>query len=172
MCSDTTWSWHYGYVSERTPHTVITIKTWKAELTGAEHSAIPLVFPPSASQDPSAVPPPPPSSTYPLGYSDMTTPPEVALRPDSITHPSSPPGLLVQRTDDPRRTISTTADASIYIIGYSVTSKNISGGNGWWRITKVDRFGIKDGQIEFWALAAKWYGSKALYDVQVWYIEQ
>jgi len=68
--------------------------------------------------------------------------------------------------------MSTTADASIYIIGYSVTSKNISGGNGWWRITKVDRFGIKDGQIEFWALAAKWYGSKALYDVQVWYIEQ
>ena len=99
---------------------------------------------------------------------------EVALPPDFSTHPSSPRStpLLVQRTGFPRRTTPTTTDASIYIVGYSVTSRNISGNNGWWKITKMDLFGIKDGRIEFWALAAKWYGSKSLYEVQVWYIER
>ena len=163
MCSDTTHSWSYGYVSGRSPHPVVTIKTWTAELTDAEHSAIPLVFPPSASQEHSL----PLSSTYLPSYSEITSP-EVVLQPGSPTRP----GSLVQHPDDSRRVMLTIEDASIYIIGYSVTSKNLSGGNGWWRITKMDRFGIKDGRIEFWALAAKWYGSKALYDVQVWYTER
>ena len=167
MCSDTTLSWSYGYVSGRSPHPAVTIKTWTAELTDAEHSAIPLVFPPSASQEHSL----PLYSTYLPSYPEITTSPEVVLRPGSPTRPSRP-GLHVQHPGDSRRAMLTTADASIYIIGYNVTSKDTSGRNGWWRITKVDRFGIKDGQIEFWALAAKWYGRKALYDVQVWYTER
>jgi len=104
----------------------------------------------------------------------MTHSPEVALPPDFPTHPSSPEStpLLVQRTDVPRCTTPTTTDASIYIVGYSVTSEKTSGHNGWWKISKMDRFGIKDGRIEFWALAGKLYRSKALYEVQVWYIER
>ncbi len=89
----------------------------------------------------------------------------MALPLDSPTHPSSRIGI-------PQHTVPKPKDHSIYIIGYTVTSRNISGGNGWWKITKMDKFGIKDGRIEFWALAAKWVGSKALYDVQVWYVER
>ena len=100
--------------------------------------------------------------------------PEVPLQPDSPAHPSPlrPSPFFLQRLDVLQHTVPKPTDDSIYIIGYNVTSRNISGNNGWWKITKMDGFGIKDGCIEFWALAAKWYGSKALYDVQVWYIER
>jgi hypothetical protein len=95
--------------------------------------------------------------------------------PDSPANPSptlEPVPLLTQRRDDPQFTIATTTGTSIYIIGYSVKSKNISSNNGWWKISRLDRFGIKDGRIEFWAMAAKWYSSKARFDVQVWYAER
>lgn len=103
----------------------------------------------------------------------MTDSPEVALRPDPITHPSlpGPTPYLVQSIGVLQRPTPKPTNDSIYIIGYTVTSRNISGNNGWWKITKMDRFGVKDGRIEFWALASKWYGSKSLYDVQVWYTE-
>ena len=162
MCSDTTRSWSYGYVTERTPHPTITIKTWTAQLSDVEHSASPLVFPPP-------VPPSPPSLAYPRRYSDISDSAEVALQPD----PPTPNPFFAQHIGVPQRTVPKPKDDhSIYIIGYTVTSRNISGNNGWWKITKMDRFGIKDGRIEFWALAAKWMGSKSLYDVQVWYVER
>jgi hypothetical protein len=174
VCSDTTRSWSYGYVSERTPHSTINIKTWTAELSDAEHSANPLVFPTSVIQDFLPVLPSPHSLSYPQGHSEMTDSPEVDLQPDSPIHssPPEPTPLLVQRTAVRRCTTLTPTGASIYIIGYTVTSKNISGHNGWWKITNMDRFGIKDGRIEFWALAARWYRRKALYDVKVWYVER
>lgn len=175
MCADTTRSWSYGYVAERTPHPTITIKTWTAELSDVQHSATPLVFPPSVIQDFSPVPPSPPALAYPRSYSEMKgSGPEVTLQPDSPAHPSLPGStpFVVQRINLLQHTVPKPTDDPIYIIGYTVTSRNISGNNGWWKITKMDRFGIKDGRIEFWALAAKWYGSKALYDVQVWYIER
>jgi len=158
VCSDTTRSWSYGYVAERTPHPTITIKTWTAELSNVQHSATPLVFPPP-------VPPPPPSLAHSRRYSsEMRDSAEVTPQ-DSPTHPSPHIGF-------PQRTVPKPKDNSIYIIGYSVTSRNISGSNGWWKITKMDKFGIKDGRIEFWALASKWYRSKSLFEVQVWYIER
>jgi hypothetical protein len=171
VCSDTTRSWYYGYVSEQTPHPTINIKTWTAELSDAKHSASPLVFPTLVIQDFLPVPPSPHSLSYPQSYSETTGSP---LQPDSPIHssPLGPTPLLVQRTGVRWRAALTPTDASIYIIGYAVTSENTSGNNGWWKITKMDRFGTKDGQIEFWALAAKWYGSKSLYDVKVWYIER
>jgi len=104
----------------------------------------------------------------------MTDSPEVAIQPDSPMHPS-PPGrtpLLVQPVGVLQRTAPKPTNDSIYIIGYTVMSRNISGNNGWWKITKMDRFGIKDGGIEFWALASKWYGRKSLHDVKVWYTER
>ena len=168
MCSDTTRSWSYGYVSERTPHPTITIKTWSAQLNDVQHSATPLVFPPP-------LPPSPSSIAYPRRYSERRYSEEVTLQPDSPSHPS-PPGpnpFFTQPIGVPQRTLPKPKDdGSVYIIGYTVTSRNISGNNGWWKITKIDGFGIKDGRIEFWALAAKWMGSKSLYDVQVWYVER
>ena len=165
--------WSYGYVSERTPHQNITIKTWTAELSDAQHSATPLVFPPPDIQKISPIHPSPPPSAYPRGHSEKTESPEVALRPDSLTHPSSPgpTPFLVQSVGVLQRPASKPTCDSIYIIGYSVTSRNTSGKNGWWKISKMDKFGIKDGRIEFWALADRWYRRKALYDVQVWYME-
>ena len=167
VCSDTTQSWSYGYVTERAPHPTITIKTWTAELSNVHHSATPLVFPPP-------VPPSPPSLAYPRRYSEMRDSAEVGLPPDSPTHPPplSRTPLFVQRIGVAQRTVPKPKDDSIYIIGYNVTSRNISGNNGWWKITKMDGFGIEDGRIEFWASAARWYRRKALYDVQVWYIER
>jgi hypothetical protein len=104
----------------------------------------------------------------------MTDSSEGVLQPDPPTKPS-PPGptpFLVQPVGVLRRPAPKPINDSIYIIGYTVTSRDTSGKNGWWKITKMEGFGIKDGRIEFWALAGRWYGRKSLYDVQVWYVER
>ena len=73
--------------------------------------------------------------------------------------------------DNPAATELLSSDGqSIRIIGYSVTSQNLSGSNGWWRITKLPAFAVKGGKIEFFAQAAKWYGSKAKFEVTVYWV--
>jgi len=59
---------------------------------------------------------------------------------------------------------------SILIVGYTVTSLNVSGNNGWWRITKLPAFAVKGSPLEFFAQAAKWYGSTARFKVTVYWV--
>ena len=59
---------------------------------------------------------------------------------------------------------------SVLVVGYTVTSLNTSGNNGWWRITKLPAFAVKGSTLEFFAQAAKWYGSSARYKVTVYWV--
>lgn len=128
VCSDTTELWSYGYTHQESPHPTINIQTWTSELTDAQHSTSPLVFPP------------------------------VSMRHNSRRGSSEQP---------PPEQIY---NAASRIVGYTVSSGNLSGNNGWWRITKLPSFAVKGGTIEFFAQAAKWYGSAAKYQVTVFWV--
>ncbi|PVF95491.1 hypothetical protein CPB86DRAFT_763883 [Serendipita vermifera] len=123
VCSDLTKSWSYGYSSTESPHSTITIQTWTAALNDVQHSAAPLVFPPTTDN----------------------------------TQPSTPDPAEAARLD-------------YRIIGYTVTSQNTSGSNGWWRIAQLPKFGMLGRAIEFYAQAAKWYGSTAKFEVTVYWV--
>jgi len=157
VCSDTTPSWTFGYASDESPHPTIKIHSWTADLDDARYSAIPLVFPPPSSSSKVSQPAPPspsgPSSlkeTTPLGRYSQTRIKPVSTRPSS--------------------TYAKRVNQSFRVIGYTIKSLNISGNNGWWRITKYPSFGVEGSSIEFFALAAKWMGSKAKYEVTVYWV--
>jgi len=160
VCSDTTPSWTFGYASNESPHPTIKVHSWTAELDDAQHSAVPLVFPPSRSSSKASLPVPPspsvpssPEEAPTLGRYSQTR-----IKPFS----SRPNSAYAKRVDVDKN--------SIRVVGYSVTSLNTAGGNGWWRITKLPSFGVEGTPIEFFAAAAHWAGSQAKYEVTVYWV--
>jgi hypothetical protein len=152
VCSDATLSWSHGYTSTDSPHPTITVESWSADLDDAQHSSVPLVFPPTSEEEASA-------STIkpiyqPIGGSRVMT--------NAVQK--------MENADARRSTRRPMSQESILIVGYTVTSLNVSGNNGWWRITKLPAFAVEGSSLEFFAQAAKWYGSTARFKVTVYWV--
>lgn len=150
--------WSYGYTSEEPPHPTITIQTWESDLDDTQHSAVPLVFPPSS---------------FPLKSSRPITPTPSYQSMEKIfrINRKSPISGELDESLSVQHESYSSSPLSIRIVGYSVTSLNTSGNNGWWRITSIPTFAVEGGTIGFFAQAAKWYGSKAKYKVKVYWID-
>jgi hypothetical protein len=152
VCSDTTLSWSHGYTTTDSPHPTITVESWSADLDDSQHSSVPLVFPPASEEVTPA------STTMP------------AYQPMSGSRVMTKATQKTENAATRRITRRPLLQESILIVGYTVNSLNVSGNNGWWRITKLPAFAVKESSLEFFAQAAKWYGSTARFKVTVYWV--